>query len=140
MLGQSNFSAITAEYESQLADRTSNQPSDRQSGGNITRLAGPQAYRRQPCFGMSLSALMIQRTELRWIVVAGNSKLGEGGRALQNNSVEYRPSTKIYIRFNYWSRRGFWLKLLDALVDNGALTRSIAIDGTYIKAQRAAFG
>ena len=35
---------------------------------------------------------------------------------------------------------GFWLKLLDALVDAGAATKSTAIDSTYVKAQRAAFG
>ena len=50
------------------------------------------------------------------------------------------PSTTVYNRFNRWSRRGFWLKLLDALVDAGAVTKSTAIDSTYIKAQRAAFG
>ena len=33
--------------------------------------------------------------------------------------ADYGPSTTIYNRFNRWSRRGFWLKLLDALVDVG---------------------
>ena len=42
--------------------------------------------------------------------------------------------------FNRWSRRGLGLKLLDALVDAGAVTRSTAIDSTYVKAQRSAFG
>ena len=54
--------------------------------------------------------------------------------------ADYCPSATIYNRFTRWSRRGFWLKLLDALVDAGAVTRSTAIDSTYIKAQRAAFG
>lgn len=54
--------------------------------------------------------------------------------------ADYGPSTTIYNRFNRWSRRGFWLKLLDALVEAGAVTKSIAIDSTYIKTQRAAFG
>jgi transposase len=54
--------------------------------------------------------------------------------------AEYGPSTTVYNRFNRWSRRGFWLKLLEALVDTGAVTRSTAIDSTYIKAQRSAFG
>ena len=54
--------------------------------------------------------------------------------------AEYGPSTTIYNRFNRWSRRGFWLKLLDALVDAGVVTKSTAIDSTYIKIQRAAFG
>jgi transposase len=54
--------------------------------------------------------------------------------------VDYGPSTTVYNRFNRWSRRGFWLKLLDALVDAGVVTMSTAIDSTYVKAQRAAFG
>ncbi len=54
--------------------------------------------------------------------------------------ADYGPSTTVYNRFNRWSRRGFWLKLLDALVHAGVVTRSTAIDSTYIKAQRAAFG
>ena len=53
---------------------------------------------------------------------------------------EYGPATTVYNRFNRWSARGFWLKLLDALVDAGAVTRSTAIDSTYVKAQRSAFG
>jgi transposase len=54
--------------------------------------------------------------------------------------TDYGPSTTVYNRFNRWSRRGFWLKLLDALVDAGAVTKNTAIDSTYVKAQRAAFG
>ncbi len=54
--------------------------------------------------------------------------------------ADYGPSTTIYNRFNRWSRRGFWLKLLDALADAGVVAKSTAIDSTYIKAQRAAFG
>ena len=54
--------------------------------------------------------------------------------------ADYGPSTTIYNRFNRWSRRGFWLKLLDVLVDAGVVAKSTAIDSTYIKAQRAAFG
>lgn len=53
--------------------------------------------------------------------------------------AEYGPSTTVYNRFNRWSHRGFWLTLLDALMDAGAVARSIAIDSTYVKAQRAAF-
>lgn len=54
--------------------------------------------------------------------------------------ADYGPSTTVYNRFNRWSRKGFWLKLLEALVEAGAVTRSTSIDSTYIKAQRAAFG
>ena len=54
--------------------------------------------------------------------------------------ADYGPPTTIYNRFNRWSRRGFGLKLLDALAEAGAVTRSTAIDSAYVKAQRAAFG
>ena len=54
--------------------------------------------------------------------------------------ADYGPATTVCNRFNRWSRRGFWLKLLDALVSTGAVTKSTAIDSTYSKAQRSAFG
>jgi transposase len=54
--------------------------------------------------------------------------------------ADYGPSTTVYNRFNRWSHRGFWVTLLDALVDTGAVTKSTSIDSTYVKAQRAAFG
>ena len=46
----------------------------------------------------------------------------------------------IYNRFKRWSNRRFWLKLLDALVDAGGVTRSTLLDSTHYEAQRAAFG
>ncbi len=63
--------------------------------------------------------------------------LNSGGRWC-DCPADYGPSTTVYNRFNRWLARGFWLKLLDALVDAGAVTRSTAIDSTYVKAQRAA--
>ena len=54
--------------------------------------------------------------------------------------ADYGPSTTVYNRFNRWSHRGFWVTLLDALVNTGAVTKSTSIDSTYVKAQRAAFG
>lgn len=54
--------------------------------------------------------------------------------------ADFRPPTTIYNRFNRWSRCGIWLKLLGALVDAGVVTKSTAIDSTYIKPQGAAFG
>ena len=52
----------------------------------------------------------------------------------------YGPPTTVYNRYNRWSRRRFWLGLLEALAGAGALTKSTAIDSTYVKAQRSAFG
>src|SRR3990170_8922222 len=47
--------------------------------------------------------------------------------------ADYGPATTVYNRFNRWSQRGFWLRLLDALADVGAVTKSTAIDSTYVK-------
>jgi hypothetical protein len=54
--------------------------------------------------------------------------------------ADYGAPTTVYNRFNRWLRRGFWTKLLDALAQAGAVTKSTAIDSTSIKAQRSAFG
>ena len=43
-------------------------------------------------------------------------------------------------RFNRWSRRRFWVDLVEALAMSGAVTKSTAIDSTYIKAHRSAHG
>lgn len=53
---------------------------------------------------------------------------------------DYGPSTTIYNRFNRWSRRRFWVDLLEALATSGTVSRSTAIDSTYVKAQRSAHG
>ena len=73
-------------------------------------------------------------------VISGIFHVLKSGGRWCDCPADYGPSTTIYNRFNRWSARGFWLKLLDALVDAGAVTRSTAIDSTYVKAQRAAFG
>lgn len=53
---------------------------------------------------------------------------------------EYGPPTTIYNRFNRWSRRGFWVDLVEALATSGAVTKSTSIDSTYVKAHRSAHG
>ena len=73
-------------------------------------------------------------------VISGIFHVLKSGGRWCDCPADYGPSTTVYNRFNRWSARGFWLKLLDALVDAGAVTKSTAIDSTYIKAQRSAFG
>jgi transposase len=53
---------------------------------------------------------------------------------------DYGPPTTVYNRFNRWSHRRFWVNLLEALAGVGAVVKSTAIDSTYVKAQRSAFG
>jgi transposase len=73
-------------------------------------------------------------------VISGILHVLKIGCRWQDCPAEYGPSTTVYNRFNRWSRRRFWLKLLEALAASGAVTKSTAVDSTYIKAQRSAFG
>lgn len=73
-------------------------------------------------------------------VISGILHVLKAGSRWCNCPADYGPSTTIYNRFNRWSRRGLWVKLLDALVQAGAVTRNTAIDSTNIKAKRAALG
>ncbi len=73
-------------------------------------------------------------------VISGIFQVLKSGCRWGDCPAAYGPATTVYNRFNRWSRRGFWLKLLEALVEAGAVTRSTAIDSFYIKAQRSAFG
>ncbi len=75
-----------------------------------------------------------------WRVISGILHVLKVGCRWCDCPPDYGPSTTIYNRFNRWSRRGIWLKLLAALVDAGVVTKCTAIDSTYIKIQRAAFG
>lgn len=53
---------------------------------------------------------------------------------------EYGPHTTIYNRYNRWSRKRFWTRMLEAFAGAGAVKTSASIDSTFVKAQRAAFG
>jgi transposase len=53
---------------------------------------------------------------------------------------DYGPPTTVYNRYNRWSRRRFWVGLVEALARSGAVTKSTSIDSTYIKAHRSAHG
>jgi len=73
-------------------------------------------------------------------VISGIIHVLKIGCRWQDCPADYGPSTTVYNRFNRWSHKRFWLKLLEAMAETGAVTRSTAIDSTYVKAQRSAFG
>ena len=73
-------------------------------------------------------------------VISGILHVLKIGCRWQDRPAEYGPSTTVYNRFNRWSHKLFWLRLLEAMTSSGAVTRSTAIDSTYVKAQRSAFG
>ena len=73
-------------------------------------------------------------------IISGIFHMLKTGSRWQDCPAEYGPHTTVYNRFNRWSRKRFWIKMLEALAEAGAATNSVAIDSTYIKVQRSAFG
>jgi transposase len=73
-------------------------------------------------------------------VISGILHVLKTGCRWRDCPKEYGPHTTIYNRFNRWSRRRLWLRILEALVAQGVLVHSTAIDSTYIKAHRSAHG
>lgn len=73
-------------------------------------------------------------------VISGILHVLKTGCRWKDCPPEYGPPTTIYNRFNRWSRRRIWMRMLNALVAAGILTHSTAIDSTYVKAHRSAHG
>jgi transposase len=53
---------------------------------------------------------------------------------------QFGPSTTVYNRWNRWSRRGIWTRILTALTEEGWIAETGQIDSSYIKAHRSAGG
>ena len=73
-------------------------------------------------------------------VISGILHVLKTGCRWQDCPAEYGPSTTIYNRFNRWSGRQLWSRILDALVAKGVLALSASIDSSYVKAHRSAHG
>ncbi len=73
-------------------------------------------------------------------VISGILHVLKAGCRWQDCPAEYGPSTTIYNRFNRWSGRQLWSRILDALVAKGVLALSASIDSSYVKAHRSAHG
>lgn len=52
----------------------------------------------------------------------------------------YGPPTTIYNRWNRWSRRGIWTRILAALTEEGWIAETAQIDSSFIKVHRCAHG
>lgn len=73
-------------------------------------------------------------------VISGILHVLKTGCRWQDCPAEYGPPTTIYNRFNRWSHRQLWSRILDALVARGVLALSASIDSSYVKAHRSAHG
>ena len=73
-------------------------------------------------------------------VISGILHVLKTGCRWKDCPAEYGPPTTIYNRFNRWSRRRLWTRILDALVAKGVLALSASVDSSYVKAHRSAHG
>jgi transposase len=73
-------------------------------------------------------------------VISGIIHVLKSGCRWRDCPPEYGPYTTVYNRFNRWSRRLIWQRILQVLVGAGHLGESLSIDSTYGKAHRSAAG
>lgn len=73
-------------------------------------------------------------------IISGIIHVLKSGCRWKDCPPEYGPPTTVYNRFNRWSRRNHWRKILDALVAGQWITTAVAMDGSYVKAHRCAHG
>src|ERR1700712_1390007 len=73
-------------------------------------------------------------------VISGIVHMLKCGGRWQDCPSDYGPSTTVYNRWNRWSRRGIWTRILAALTQEGWIAETGQIDSSYIKAARSAGG
>ena len=73
-------------------------------------------------------------------VISGVVHMLKCGGRWQDCPSEYGPSTTVYNRWNRWSHRGIWVRILAALTEEGWIAETAQIDSSYIKAHRCAGG
>jgi transposase len=73
-------------------------------------------------------------------VISGIIHMLKCGGRWQDCPSDYGPPTTVYNRWNRWSRRGVWGRILAALTDEGWITETAQIDSSYVKAHRCSGG
>jgi transposase len=73
-------------------------------------------------------------------VISGIVHMLRSGGRWRDTPPDYGPYTTVYNRWNRWSRRGIWQRLLAALADASHIDGTAQLDSTYVKAHRSASG
>jgi transposase len=73
-------------------------------------------------------------------VISGIIHVLQSGCRWRDCPKVYGPYTTVYNRFNRWSKRGHWDRLLTTLVERAGLPDFMALDSTHVKAHRSASG
>ncbi len=71
-------------------------------------------------------------------VISGIVHMLKCGGRWADCPAEYGPATTVYNRWDRWSRRGIWTRILAALTEEGWIAETGQIDSSYIKAHRSA--
>lgn len=73
-------------------------------------------------------------------VISGIIHVLKSGCRWRDCPADYGPPTTVYNRFNRWSGRDHWRRILKALAEGQWITTAVAMDGSYVKAHRCAHG
>jgi transposase len=73
-------------------------------------------------------------------IISGIIHVLKSGCRWKDCPPDYGPPTTVYNRFNRWSGRDHWRKILAALAAGQWITTAVAMDGSYVKAHRCAHG
>jgi transposase len=73
-------------------------------------------------------------------VISGIIHMLKCGGRWQDCPSAYGPPTTVYNRWNRWSRRGVWGRILAALTNDGWINETAQIDSSYVKAHRCSGG
>ncbi|QLH40022.1 MAG: IS5 family transposase [Defluviicoccus sp.] len=73
-------------------------------------------------------------------IISGIIHVLKSGCRWRDCPPDYGPPTTVYNRFNRWSRRDHWRRILKALAAGQWITTAVAMDGSYVKAHRCAHG
>jgi transposase len=73
-------------------------------------------------------------------VISGIIHVLKSGCRWSDVPADYGPPTTVYNRWNRWSRRGIWTRILSALTEENWVTETAMIDSSYIKVHRCAGG
>ena len=73
-------------------------------------------------------------------IISGIIHILKSGCRWRDCPPEYGPPTTVYNRFNRWSHKKHWQKILQALADGQWITTAVAMDGSYVKVHRCAHG
>ena len=73
-------------------------------------------------------------------VISGIVHMLRSGGRWRDCPAAYGPYTTIYNRWNRWSGRRVWGRILDALITAGRIDEIGQLDSSYVKAHRSAGG